>query len=125
MSRTEFVIVNGWLCESSDECTCGSGGFSQHEQYCGIQNVVQVDKLLAEHERFRVENDALTAKVERLTEANRILTAQTLALIREVKRLLDKATRLAKGETPTTCSWCDRPVDSVPCHAAGHVKAKS
>jgi hypothetical protein len=50
----EYAIIAGWLCAVTDECTCGSGGFSQHEQYCGVTNIVQVDKLLDEYEKSRV-----------------------------------------------------------------------
>ena len=50
----EHLIVNGWLCESSDRCTCGSGGtgYPGHEPGCGVTNLVEVDKLLNEHEAF-------------------------------------------------------------------------
>jgi len=61
---TKFVIVAGWLCETYDECTCGCGGLSQHEQYCGVQNIIQVDRLLDEHETFR----ATLAKVAALAD---------------------------------------------------------
>ena len=50
----KFVIIGDWLCETCDGCTCGTpGGFYPHEQYCGVQNLIEVDRLLDEHEAFR------------------------------------------------------------------------
>lgn len=46
MTDSRFGFVAGHLVEYSD-CTCGSGGFSPHEQYCGVEPVMTMEDLTA------------------------------------------------------------------------------
>ncbi len=62
MSTEKYTVIAGWLCEVADGCTCGCGGLSQHEQYCGVQNIIEVDRLMDEH----VDARAALARVERM-----------------------------------------------------------
>ena len=52
---SEFTVIAGWLCETSDRCTCGTSGtgYPGHEQGCGVENLVKVDVLLDERERMQ------------------------------------------------------------------------
>ena len=43
---TKFVVVGDYLCEEMGGCTCGSySNLYPHEQYCGIEPVVDMDKI--------------------------------------------------------------------------------
>lgn len=44
--ETKFVVVGDSLCVEVNTCTCGSySNLYPHEQYCGIEQVVQMDKI--------------------------------------------------------------------------------
>ena len=44
--ETKFVVIGDYLCEDVGGCTCGSySSLYQHEQYCGIEPVVLMDKI--------------------------------------------------------------------------------
>ena len=43
--ETKFVVVGGYLCEDFGGCTCGYGLYGAHEQYCGIEPIVAMDKI--------------------------------------------------------------------------------
>lgn len=52
MPSIKYVVINGWLCETSDRCTCGTGGsasgYPGHEHGCGVTNIIKVEDLLVE-----------------------------------------------------------------------------
>ena len=61
---SKYSIVNGWLCEAVEGCTCGTGAVDiPHKPTCGVVNVVKLDNL--------VESVvALTEALDRVREAN-------------------------------------------------------
>ena len=57
--ETKFVIIGDYLCEDVGRCTCGSySGLYEHEQYCGIEPVVAMDKIegLDDYIKERIKN---------------------------------------------------------------------
>ena len=42
--ETKFVVVGDYLCEDLGGCTCGHNLYA-HEQYCGIEPIVAMDKI--------------------------------------------------------------------------------
>lgn len=62
VKETKFVIVGDYLCEEMGGCTCGSySNLYPHEQYCGIEPVVAMDKIqgLDKYIKERKENNAV------------------------------------------------------------------
>lgn len=44
MSKDKFGLLAGHIVAYSDDCSCGSGGHSPHEQYCGIEPVMTLEQ---------------------------------------------------------------------------------
>jgi hypothetical protein len=69
MSTEKYAIVGDWLCVETGTCTCGTPMSSYpHEQYCGIENLTQIDNLLEEHERLKADNDQMSATIDRVAK---------------------------------------------------------
>lgn len=50
----EYTIVNGWICELVEECTCAGvdqHGHPRHEPGCGAEHLVTVEDALTAHAR--------------------------------------------------------------------------
>lgn len=93
MSAEKYVVIAGWLCETYNGCTCGTpGGSYPHEQYCGVENIIEVERLLDERAALTAEVERLRAGRETEQEMLRNAVAQLLEkddTIRRVKMELD------------------------------------